>query len=454
MPARAQIARIAALVAAIALTLPAAATAASQDGNYNGQFRGVVQAGGQDQPSGNNDPRAAGQATLPGDLTWHGGPVMHTNRTHLIYWEPSGHTTTAAYKSLVNQYMTDVAAASGRVDNVYAANTQYTDSTGAADYASTFAGALVDANAYPSNGCSHPQALSICLTDPQIRTQLDAFLTANSLPRGMGDIYFVLTPQGVGSCFDSSASSCSYTKYCAYHSDFLPAAGRTIYAMQPWADVSACAVGDSPNANSAADNMINLISHEHNESITDPLADGWWDPADGKENGDKCAWNFGGTYRAGNGAPANAHIGNRDFLLQQMWANTGAGFCAQRLAAPMGAGTPSGCGSMGAGQAITVGQSLRSCDGRFTLAMQYDGNLVLYQGGSAIWATNNSGSTGYAAVMQNDGNFVLYDVTQRALFSSGTWGHPGNRLSLQNDGNLVVYNSAGGAVWASNTCCR
>ena len=137
-----------------------------------------------------------------------------------------------------------------------------------------------------------------------------------------------------------------------------------------------------------------------------------------------------------------------------MWANTGAGFCAQRLAAPGGAVAPGGCGSMAAGQGITVGQSLRSCDGRFTLAMQYDGNLVLYQGGAAIWATGSWGSTGYAAVMQNDGNLVLYDVTNRALFASNTSGHPGNHLALQNDGNLVVYNSSGGALWASNTCCR
>jgi hypothetical protein len=321
MPAHAHIARLAALVAAVALILPAAATAAPQDGNYDGQFRGVVQAGAQDRPTGNNDPRPASTAALPGDLTWHGGPVMHSNRTHVIYWEPTGHTTAAAYKALVNQYMSDVALASGRIDNVYAANTQYTDSTGAAAYVSTFAGSFVDANAYPSNGCAHPQALSICLTDPQIRSELNAFITANSLPRGMGDIYFVLTPQGVGSCFDSGAASCSYTKYCAYHSDFSPAGGRTIYAMQPWADVGACNVGDSPNANSAADNVINLISHEHNESITDPLGDGWWDPADGKENGDKCVWSFGTPLGGSTGAKYNQLINSNKYMLQREWSN-------------------------------------------------------------------------------------------------------------------------------------
>jgi hypothetical protein len=120
----------------------------------------------------------------------------------------------------------------------------------------------------------------------------------------------------------------------------------------------------------------------------------------------------------------------------------------------MGASPPGNCGQMVGGQVLTVGRSLTSCDGRFQLAMQYDGNLVLYQGASALWATGTWGSTGYAGIMQHDGNLVLYDVNQHAMFASNTWGQPGNRLALQNDGNLVVYNSGGAPVWASNTCCR
>jgi hypothetical protein len=119
--------------------------------------------------------------------------------------------------------------------------------------------------------------------------------------------------------------------------------------------------------------------------------------------------------------------------------------------------TPNGatsCGAFSAGQGIIAGQSLTSCDGRFKLSLQLDGNLVLYQGGSALWASNTSGSTGFAAVMQSDGNFVLYDMSGHALWAAGTYNHGGSRLALQNDGNLVVYPPSGGALWASNTCCR
>ena len=86
--------------------------------------------------------------------------------------------------------------------------------------------------------------------------------------------------------------------------------------------------------------------------------------------------------------------------------------------------------------------------------MQLDGNLVLYQGATALWATGTWGTTGFEATQQSDGNFVLYDMTGRAMWAAGTWGHPGSRLAVQNDGNLVVYSSSNQPLWASNTCCR
>src|SRR5262249_53562293 len=101
-----------------------------------------------------------------------------------------------------------------------------------------------------------------------------------------------------------------------------------------------------------------------------------------------------------------------------------------------------------------AGESVTSCDGRFRLTMQYDGNFVLYQGGSALWATGTWGSTGYTAIQQNDGNLVVYDVNQHALWAAGTWNHAGARLAMQNDANAVVYDTSGRALWASGTCCR
>jgi hypothetical protein len=61
--------------------------------------------------------------------------------------------------------------------------------------------------------------------------------------------------------------------------------------------------------------------------------------------------------------------------------------------------------------------------------MQGDGNLVEYEGATAIWASGTSGSGNYA-VMQGDGNFVVYNASNVAKWSSGTSGNPGGYLEL------------------------
>src|SRR5947209_2665108 len=53
------------------------------------------------------------------NLTYHGGPVMHTNTTYAIYWLPSGQTVSSKYESLITGFFQNVAAASGSTSNVY-----------------------------------------------------------------------------------------------------------------------------------------------------------------------------------------------------------------------------------------------------------------------------------------------------------------------------------------------
>ena len=107
---------------------------------------------------------------------------------------------------------------------------------------------------------------------------------------------------------------------------------------------------------------------------------------------------------------------------------------------------PTVCGQLTAGQGLTPGKQVNSCNGRFSLTMQLDGNLVMYEGTTPLWASNTFGSTGFSAIEQTDGNFVLYDMTGHPLFATGH-NRVGNRLAIQDDGNLVLYSSTNAVLW-------
>lgn len=110
----------------------------------------------------------------------------------------------------------------------------------------------------------------------------------------------------------------------------------------------------------------------------------------------------------------------------------------------------SGCGVFEGTTILEPYQSLASCDGRFDLVMQGDGNFVLYQAGIALWHTSTHGHDGAWAAFQDDGNLVVYSAGGTPLWSSGTHGHWGAELAVQDDGNLVIYEGTT-ALWATWT---
>jgi len=93
------------------------------------------------------------------------------------------------------------------------------------------------------------------------------------------------------------------------------------------------------------------------------------------------------------------------------------------------------------GQSLGVGQELKSDNGAYTLTLQDDGNLVLSEGGQAVWAAGTNGSGANRAEVQADGNFVIYKDSD-AVWASQTAGNDGASLSVQDDRNVVL--SAGG----------
>lgn len=270
-------------------------------------------------------------------LTYHGGPVMLTNTTYAIFWLPPGATVSANYQSLIDRYFGDVAAASGATTNVYATDVQYYQ--GAAQthiaYSSTFGGDYVDTTPIPTD-CSYRLKVTGCVTDGDIQAAVLRAIKAKGWTPGPTSAFFVFTPKNVGSCY---LTYCAYTYYCAYHSNFYDAHGDDVlYANMPYPDSSgvgapgACDSGQQPNGD-WADEAINLVSHEHNESITDPNGDAWYDRS-GNEDGDKCAWNFGTPLGSTSTGEYNQVINGHDYYLQQEWSNASSG-CALGYAPPV-----------------------------------------------------------------------------------------------------------------------
>ncbi len=282
------------------------------------------------------------------NLTYHSGSlVIGPHTTHVVYWEPPGSSVTANYHSLIERYLTDVAADSGRVTNVYSTDTQYNDSSNTfIQYQQTFGGSSTDTTAFPATlaGCPTTDGTvtaTNCLTQTQESTELDNFIQANGLPRGLGHIYFLILPDSVETCFDDF-SSCGNVltlpnRYCAYHSSFnIGGHGLTLWANEPYIGFASghCNSGSAsarPNGD-VTDHELNTISHEHNETITDPTNGGWFDVDGTGENGDKCNFNFGAALATNANGDYNQLINHNPYEIQLEWSNAITG-CAANLGA-------------------------------------------------------------------------------------------------------------------------
>ncbi len=296
------------------------------------------------------------------NLDYNGGEVMTSNNDIYIAWDPSGTGDyPSGYISGINQYFTDLAHDSGGNQNVDSVATQYTDANGnRASYSITYGDFVQggktyiwigsDTDPYPASGCpgASGSGKDVCLTDAQIQTEIKHWM-GTSMPTGLGYEYFLLLPPGAEVCQDASGSACSanasvHPTFCAYHSDigptpqqdlFVPPPETIIYSVDPYVSGnSGCDDGNHPNGNVSDGAIQGGLSHEHNESITDPIPNGAWTDygsQTGGEIGDKCAGNFGSPLGfTSSGVPYNQVINGHYYWYQQEWSNFGA-TCKQRL---------------------------------------------------------------------------------------------------------------------------
>jgi hypothetical protein len=230
-----------------------------------------------------------------------------------------------------------VAADSRKPTNVYSLSGQYRDDAGPAAYASKYGRAVIDTDPLPANGCTEPPPPAgplwlQCVNDGQIEAELEHVVRVEHLPTTDRDIFFLLTPNGLGSCEASGPDDCALGgatsgSYCGYHSSTPD--DSILYAVIPYNAVSGHCQSDNPRPNgSTADPTLSTLSHEHNEMVTDPLGTAWIDSSF-NEDGDLCLTEFGPS-RGGSGDRAwNQVIHGGHYYLQEEWSNDDSS-CRQR----------------------------------------------------------------------------------------------------------------------------
>jgi hypothetical protein len=240
-------------------------------------------------------------------ISYHGGPVNTTGVNAYIIWYGnwSGNTATTILPKLLT-------GLSG--SPYYRINTTYYNGAHVVvPNLVKFAGQTTDAYSQGSKN----------LSDGQINSIVGSAITSGRLPKDANGVYFVLTSVDV-------TKSGFLTSYCGWHTHATIGGTDVKYAFvgNPGTN-GACSMQTavSPNGNVGADAMASIMSHELEESATDPDLNAWYDQR-GFENADKCQWTFGSTYTVANGSKANMSLGGLNFLIQRNWVNASGGYCA------------------------------------------------------------------------------------------------------------------------------
>jgi hypothetical protein len=219
-------------------------------------------------------------------MTYHGGPVLHTNTTTAIFW---GSEWSAA--SFQGDKVTGIDTFFGGLggSSFASTSTEYGDGSGNVTTSSSYHGHVFDLSTAPRRAIQVSDAVA------------EACKVTNDNPDPNG-VYFLYTSTGAG-----------HVNYCAWHSHGTCSNGASVQvAYMPNIDgIAGCDPQDTTTGHSeglAA--LVNVTSHEWSEAITDPALNAWYDSS-GEENGDKCAWSFHN----------DVSVGGQQWKVQMEWSN-------------------------------------------------------------------------------------------------------------------------------------
>jgi len=293
-----------------------------------------------------NDNRTALGNDRPPLIYYWGGSLILQQRVAAIYYSPTAiYTngpkpgtagTASADGSLVGFFLRNLAGSP-----YWKINTNYSQTVNGVQ---SFVQNTLDYTSFwaPKSNAARAGAV---VTDDDMANLIEAGFSNGTLSYDPNTLYMIFTGPGVNL---GGGFSRNDLEYCAYHSAYFRG-DRTIvqYAAMPYdADFTPahpsnnpdgnhyiCVTQDGgPNGDIGADGTVSAMTHEIEETTTDPVSIlqppfflGYYDKI-GFETADKCAYIFGTVFANDDGL-FNITIGGKPFMVQQQWINTSPQRC-------------------------------------------------------------------------------------------------------------------------------
>jgi hypothetical protein len=216
-------------------------------------------------------------------------------------------------------------------------NTTYSETLGKADF---FVQNSMDYTSFWAPK-SHAPKPGQTVTLNEMANLIESGFNSGNLTYDPNTLYMIFTGPGVNL---GGGFSTDNLQYCAFHTAYIRASGEFVQfaAMPHDADFTPahpsntgflCVPQDgAPNGDIGADGTVSAMTHETEETATDPFINGFLGYFDvrGEESADKCAFIFGQVFRNATGF-FNQTIGGKPFLVQQQWINTTPQRCTSSL---------------------------------------------------------------------------------------------------------------------------
>lgn len=229
-------------------------------------------------------------ASSSNNLIYHGGPILPSVTVKAIFWGPSWITSPGDKISGMDKWYTYVGTTGGNGGSAYEATVnEYTGGGQQVTSAIAYQGHAVDSSSVPKH-----------LSTSAVLAEACKFVSSSADAHAFYPVYVDRKRAGAN--------------YCAYHSwgscNGTPIEFGFFFNLDGDAGCDPQSTIKTESQGLAA--LANVSGHELSETRSDPTGSGWYS-SNGSENGDLCAWTFGG--------PFVKFLDGTNWKIQGNWSN-------------------------------------------------------------------------------------------------------------------------------------